>query len=128
MLTYADRPWTKNYDDHVPASLEPYPDKVVHDYISETATQTPNAPALITTSKVPLLGRMDTHMTYRELDDASNAMAASLVDMGLKKGDRVAIVMPNTVAFAVSYWGILKAGGIVSATNPTYPEIGRAHV
>jgi long-chain acyl-CoA synthetase len=121
MATYTDRPWTKNYDEHVPASLEPYPDKVAHDYISETAAKKPNATALLTSSKVPVLGRLDTRVTYRELDEASNALAAGLVDMGLKKGDRVAIVMPNMVAFAVSYWGILKAGGVVSATNPTYP-------
>lgn len=121
MASYADRPWTNNYDEHVPASLEPYPDKVVHEYLTETAAKTPNATALITTSKVPLLGRLDTHMTYRELENSSNALAAGLVDMGLKKGDRVAIVMPNSVAFGVSYWAILKAGGVVAATNPTYP-------
>src|SRR5690606_17385051 len=46
---------------------------------------------------------------------------SALVELGLKKGDRVAIVMPNTVAFAIAYWAILKAGGVVSATNPTYP-------
>lgn len=121
MVSYADRPWTKHYDEHVPASLEPYPNKVIHEYITEMAQKQPDATALITTSKLPLLGRQDTRMTYRELDVASDTMAAALVDIGLKKGDRVAIVMPNTVAFAIAYWAILKAGGVVAATNPTYP-------
>ncbi len=121
MVTYADRPWTKNYDDFVPASLEPYPDKVLHDYLSESATKYADKTALITTAKIPVLGRQDTRVTYKELESYSNAMASALVELGLKKGDRVAIVMPNTVAFAISYWAILKAGGVVAGTNPTYP-------
>lgn len=121
MVTYAERPWTKYYDEHVPPSLEPYPDKVLHDYLSESAKKHPNKTALITTAKLPVLGRMDTKVTYAELEAYSNAMASALVELGLKKGDRVAIVMPNTVAFAIAYWAILKAGGVVSATNPTYP-------
>ena len=121
MVTYAERPWTKYYDEHVPASLEPYPTKVLHDYLPETAKKYPNRTALITTAKLPVLGRIDTKVTYAELETHSNAMASALVELGLKKGDRVAIVMPNTVAFAIAYWAILKAGGVVSATNPTYP-------
>ena len=39
----------------------------------------------------------------------------------LREGDRVALVMPNVAAFVISYYGILKAGGVVAATNPTYP-------
>src|SRR5690606_32231149 len=42
--------------------------------------------------------------------------------MGLKKGDRVAVVMPNIAAFVISFYAIMKAGGVVAATNPTYPE------
>ncbi|MGJ3241028.1 MAG: AMP-binding protein [Anaerolineae bacterium] len=121
MVTYAERPWTKNYDAHVPASLEPYPDKVLHDYLTDSAQRHPHKTALITTAKVPVIGRQDTHMTYGELESHANAMAAALVELGLQKGDRVAIVMPNTAAFAIAYWAILKAGGVVAATNPTYP-------
>lgn len=121
MVTYAERPWTKHYDAHVPASLEPYPTKVLHDYLPEVAAKRPNSPALITSAKLPVLGRVDSHVTYAQLESQSNALAAALVDMGLKKGDRVAIVMPNTASFAISYWAILKAGGVVAATNPTYP-------
>jgi long-chain acyl-CoA synthetase len=48
-------------------------------------------------------------------------MAAALVEMGVKKGDRVGIFMPNTPQFIIAYFGILKAGGVVVAVNPTYP-------
>jgi long-chain acyl-CoA synthetase len=68
-----------------------------------------------------VLGHQARTVTYGELDRWSDALAAGLIDMGLKKGDRVAIVLPNCVAFAISYYGTLKAGGVVAATNPTYP-------
>lgn len=121
MVTYADRPWTKHYDDYVPASLAPYPDDVLPDYLDRAAQTIPDKVALITTAKLPIVGRQDSRMTYRELKAQADALAAALVAMGLKKGDRVAVVMPNTAAFAISYFAILKAGGVVAATNPTYP-------
>jgi long-chain acyl-CoA synthetase len=121
MVTYADRPWTKKYDPGVPTSLEPYPDVTVHSFLQEAAKKTPNNSALISSAHLPLLGRVSSSVSYQELDQYSDALAAGLVDMGLKKGDRVALVMPNIAAFVISYYGVLKAGGVVAATNPTYP-------
>ncbi len=121
MVTYADRPWTKHYDDFVPESLAPYPDKLIHDYLPESAAKYPDRAALISTVKLPLIGRQDKRMTYRELDQASDALAAALVAQGLNAGDRVALIMPNTIQFAISYFAVLKAGGVVTGTNPTYP-------
>jgi long-chain acyl-CoA synthetase len=121
MVTYADRPWKKNYDPGVPVSLEPYPNVTVHSFLQEAAKKTPNNPALISSAHLPLLGRVSSSVSYQELDQYSDALAAGLIDMGLKKGDRVALVMPNIAAFVISYYGVLKAGGVVAATNPTYP-------
>ncbi|RMG73769.1 MAG: long-chain fatty acid--CoA ligase [Chloroflexi bacterium] len=118
---YDKRPWVKRYDSHVPASLAPYPEHPLHDFLTQTAQEAPERPALITTAKLPILGRKSSFLSYAELDRYSDAMAAALIDLGLKKGDRVVIVMPNCVAFAISYYAILKAGGVVAATNPTYP-------
>lgn len=123
MTTYADRPWTKYYDPHVPKSLLPYPEQAMHDFLRRSAQRHPYLPVLLTTAKLPLLGRQTAHITYAELDALSDALAAGLVAHGLQKGDRVAVVMPNCTAFAISYFGILKAGGVVAATNPTYPPI-----
>src|SRR5688572_274278 len=119
-ITYSDRPWVKSYDKGVPGNLT-YPKVPLHQFLQDTAKRIPNNTALITTAKVPLLGRRASELTYSELERASDSIAAALVDMGLKKGDRVAIVMPNCVAFAMCFFGILKAGGVVAATNPTYP-------
>ncbi|HMV98224.1 MAG TPA: long-chain fatty acid--CoA ligase, partial [Anaerolineales bacterium] len=60
-------------------------------------------------------------ISYREMNALTDHMAAALVEMGVKKGDRVGIFMPNTPQFVIAYYGILKAGGAVVAVNPTYP-------
>jgi len=119
-VTYADRPWTKSYDDGVPDTLT-YPEVPLHQFLTDSARRFPNVTALISTARIPVFGRLSNSMTYAELERASDALAAALVDMGVKKGDRVAVVMPNSAAFVISFYGILKAGGVVAATNPTYP-------
>jgi long-chain acyl-CoA synthetase len=121
MATYLERPWTKNYDTGVPASLEPYPPKPIHQFLTESAQQHPDRVALIVPAKLPLLGSQSRILTYRELDAESDALAVGLIAMGLKKGDRVAVILPNSASFAIAYFAILKAGGVVAATNPTYP-------
>ncbi len=121
MTTYAERPWTNNYDPDVPISLEPYPEIPLHQFLSDSAKKAPASIALITPAKVPLLGYLSQNVTYNQLDQWSDALAVGLMDMGIKKGDRVALILPNCVAMAISYFGVLKAGGIVAATNPTYP-------
>lgn len=120
-VTYADRPWLKNYDPGLPPNLN-YPDFPLHHFLEETAKRVPNNPALVTSARLPLLGRIGTHITYQQLNAAADALAAALVDMGLHKGDRVAIVMPNCTAFGIAFFAVLKAGGVVVATNPTYPD------
>ncbi len=121
MNIYDERPWLKNYDAGVPKSLEPYPSKPLHHYLSESAQKSPNQTAIITPAAIPVLGFQSNILTYQELDSASDALATGLINMGLKKGDRVALILPNSTAFAISYFGILKAGGVVAAANPTYP-------
>jgi long-chain acyl-CoA synthetase len=120
MVTYADKPWVKSYDPGVPANLN-YPPVPLYQFLVDSAKRAPNDTALITSARLPVLGRQAANFTYAQLDQSSDALAAALVDMGVKKGDRVAIVMPNCVAFAISFFAILKAGGVVAATNPTYP-------
>lgn len=127
MTVYDSRPWTKQYDEHIPESMAPYPEHGTHEFLTRTAQRIPHNVALITTVKLPVVGRISRDVTYQQLDQYSDALASALVDMGLKKGDRVAIVMPNCVAFAISYYAALKAGGVVAATNPTYPASKMAY-
>lgn len=125
-ITYADKPWVKTYDEGMPESID-YPNVPLHQFLSDATKKFSNKAALITTAMLPIIGRLSSETTYSELHRASDSLAAALVDIGLKKGDRVAIVMPNCVAFAISFFAILKAGGVVAATNPTYPAEKMAH-
>lgn len=121
MSIYDEKPWLKHYDPGVKPTLEPYPDVPLQHFLQETAKAHPERPALITDAVLPVIKHAPAVMTYGELDAQSDALACALIGLGLKKGDTVALVMPNVAQFAVSYYGVLKAGGVVAATNPTYP-------
>ncbi len=127
MINYKDRPWTKSYDPGVPASLEPYPDYPLYELLRQNAQKFSNRTLTLSSAVLPLAGRLKNTLTYREVDMLSDALAAGLVDMGLKKGDRVSLVMPNIAQFVISFYGVLKAGGVVAAVNPTYPPKRVAH-
>ncbi|WKZ35544.1 MAG: long-chain fatty acid--CoA ligase [Anaerolineales bacterium] len=107
--------WQKNYDRGVPFTIE-YPKAPLFYFLEEAARKYPDRACTIFKGAV---------VTYKEMNEISDRVAAALVDMGLKKGDRVGIFMPNTPQFVMVYYGILKAGGAVVATNPLYtpPEI-----
>ncbi|HEX2909071.1 MAG TPA: class I adenylate-forming enzyme family protein [Phototrophicaceae bacterium] len=121
MVEYDEHPWTQRYDPNVPPSLAPYPDITVQSFLEEAARKAPDSPALVSSAHLPVVGRQASTLTYAELDRLSTSLAAALINLGLKTGDRVALVMPNVAAFVISYYGILKAGGVVAAVNPTYP-------
>jgi len=57
-------------------------------------------------------------MPYRELDEASARVAGLLRERGLEPGDRVGVMLPNTPEFAVTYYGVLRTGGVVVPMNP----------
>src|SRR5512141_2885256 len=116
----SDKPWLKCYDAGVPASLRPYPEAPLQKFLEDSATKYPDHVAIH--FKPSHQGFAKSKLTYRELNDLSDRMAAALADLGVKKGDRVAIFMPNIPQFIITFYGILKAGGVVVASNPTYTE------
>ena len=103
--------WQKNYDKGVPTTIE-YPKAPLFHFLEEAARKYPDRACTIFKGAV---------ISYREMNALTDHMAAALVDMGVKKGDRVGIFMPNLPQFVVAYFGILKAGAVVVAVNPTYP-------
>ena len=111
-LTYADKPWTKSYDKGVPATID-VPNHPIHHFLEDGAQRVPNNTALIFKVK---------EISYAELNQTADAIAAALAANGFKKGDRAVLYMPNLPQFVMIYYGVLKAGGIVIATNPLYTE------
>ncbi len=126
-MQYSDKPWIKHYDPGVPATLQPYPAQPLYQFLRDTAKRSPDAVAALSSAHLPLFGRKKAELTYRQLDDLSDALAVALGEMGVKKGDRVAIVMPNCAQFVIAFYAILKSGAIVCATNPTYPANKMQH-
>ena len=94
-------------------SLAPYPVMPVQDLLRRTAERLPDKTAVIDGDRT---------YTYRQLEDLSDRFAASLASGGLAIGDRVGVFAPNCVEFAISFFGILKAGGVVSTINSSYIE------
>jgi len=105
-----ERPWFKHYDKGVPYHID-YPEIPLFELLEESARKYPNAPCTIFKGAV---------ITYKEISELTDRLAGALADLGVKKGDRVGIFMPNTPQFVIAYFGILKAGGVVVATNPLY--------
>jgi long-chain acyl-CoA synthetase len=70
----------------------------------------------------PCISYQGRTMTYEEVDELSSRFAAGLVNLGLKRGDRVAVFLPNIPQFVISYFGTLRAGGIVVPCSPLYKE------
>ncbi|HEY5731311.1 MAG TPA: AMP-binding protein, partial [Anaerolineales bacterium] len=110
-----DKPWFASYDKGVPQTFE-IPQVPLFHFLEEAARKYPDRACTIFKGAV---------ISFKEINAVSDSIAAALVDMGVKKGDRVGIFMPNTPQFVMTYFGILKAGGVVVATNPLYtpPEI-----
>lgn len=105
-----EHPWFSHYDDGVPRHVE-YPAFPVQRLLEETARKYPNTACTIFKGQ---------RISYRKMDRITDRLAAGLAKLGVKKGDRVGLFLPNSPQFAVAFFGVLKAGGVVVATNPLY--------
>jgi long-chain acyl-CoA synthetase len=110
-----EKVWLKHYDSGVPHTID-YPSTTLHGLLEETARKFPEKPAIIFPGALGDAYRLN----YRQLNKLVDRFANALMRLGVKKGDRVALLMPNSPQFVISYYATLKAGGIVVATNPLY--------
>ena len=115
-----NKPWVKQYNQGVPESLKPYPEHPLHTFLEQTAARYADKVAIH--FKPSHQGFAKSSLTYAQLNELSDRMAAALADRGVKKGDRATIFMPNIPQFVIAFYGILKAGGVVVASNPLYTE------
>lgn len=115
---YDARPWTAHYGEHVRADIPEPLFRTLFELLANGCLRFGNQK--ITTC---LPNGFERSITYNDLDRLSDHFAAWLrFDFGLRRGDRVAIQMPNCLAFPVALFGVIKAGGIAVNTNPLYTE------
>ncbi len=105
-----DRPWYRFYDEHVPRSLD-YPEIPVYEILDESARRYPDRVLSIFFGK---------EITYGKMKDLSDRFAYSLMSLGVGPGKNVAMLLPNSPAFLISYYGILKTGASAVPLNPLY--------
>jgi long-chain acyl-CoA synthetase len=105
--------WFKHYDKDVPHTLMPYPDRTLIDVLAESARRSPTHPALLFQGAT---------MSYGRLEKLSTTLAGALIELGIKPGDRVALLLPNCPQIILSFFGVWKAGGMVVPLNPLYIE------
>ena len=105
--------WLANYDEGVPASLAPYPERDLTDYLREAAARWPDRPALLFKGST---------VSYLELEEKSDALASAFLHAGVVSGERVAICLPNCPQFLITEFAAWKIGAIACPFNPLYSE------
>ncbi len=113
------RPWLDQYPRSVPADIDPAAFESLADLLVSCCGRFADLPAY---------DSMGTVLSFRELDEASRAFAAWLrADAQLRRGDRVALMMPNLLQYPVAMFGVLRAGMVVVNVNPLYTPRELAH-
>lgn len=105
-----DKPWLKFYEPHVPEHID-YPKKTIVEAMEETSKKYADDTLIIF---------KDRKLTYREVYALTQQFAAALQKLGVGKGDRVAIHLPNAPQFLITYYAVLQIGAIVVPCNPVY--------
>ncbi|GLT15720.1 long-chain-fatty-acid--CoA ligase FadD [Vibrio algivorus] len=107
-----EKPWLKRYPENVPETINPDQYSSLIDMFEQSVQKFADQPAFMNMGSV---------MTFRKLEERSRAFAAYLQnDLKLKKGDRVALMMPNVLQYPIALFGILRAGMIAVNVNPLY--------
>ena len=117
MAAYDARPWLSSYAAEVPAGYD-FPDVALTRFLDDSAESFPTNLALV------FLGRT---MTYAQLRTDVDRFAGALAGLGVTKGDRVAVVLPNCPQYVITFYAILRLGAVVVAHNPLYTASEMGH-
>jgi len=112
-----DRPWLSSYDEGVPKTLE-YPEKTLPEILETMAERFPDK---------PFIHYYGTTLTYRQVNGLVDRFAGLLKKEGIKPGDRVALYLPNCPPCVIAFFGVLRAGAILTQLNPLYSAHETAH-
>jgi long-chain acyl-CoA synthetase len=107
---YAARPWRKHYDYWVRPTMT-YPGRPLYEILATTAVEIPDAPA------TAFLGAT---LTFQDIKTRCDRLAAALAGLGVGKGDRVAVMLPNCPQYVFAAFAILRLGAVVVNVNPIY--------
>jgi len=113
-----NRVWLKSYAAGVPHSLAPEADQSLFDVLDDAAQRFPERPAIAFLRK---------HLTYHQLLDSVERFSAALASMGVEKGDRVGLILPNCPQYVIAYYASLRLGAIVVGNNPQYTQRELGH-
>jgi long-chain acyl-CoA synthetase len=116
------RPWLASYPPDVPHSLAPYPERPVWSLLEEAARKFPDSPAVV----FPV-APMSKSLSYRQLVEEAERFAGALAQMGIRKGDRVGLVLPNCPQFVVAFYAIQRLGAVAVGNNPLYTKRELTH-
>src|SRR2546427_6600300 len=111
------RPWVRHYEQGVPAQLD-IPDRPLTWLLDQTVSHHAGHTAFI---------YYGTKLSYAQLSSLANRFATGLQKLGIQKGDRVAMALPNIPQFPIAFYGALRAGAVVVPTNPLYTEREMQH-
>ncbi len=109
---YADKRWLKFYDKGVPTHID-YPEIPLYEFLDRAAKDFGSRTAIYFLKR---------RISYKEFKDIADRLATALANLGVKKGDIVAIIMPNFPQFLFSYYGIMKAGATVTTCSTLLTE------
>jgi len=109
---YLEKPWLAHYEAGVPESLQ-YEEICLPDILERSTREFPDNMALLFQGYT---------VSFRELNEMVNRFATCLTDQGIRKGDSVAILLPNTIPCVVAYYATLKIGAVVVMNNPLYAD------
>jgi long-chain acyl-CoA synthetase len=108
-----EKPWYKSYAKGIPRQVE-YERTPMPAALARTAREFPDKTALVF---------IDSKISYRQLDELANRFAHALIDMGVKPGDKVAMLMPNMPQLVAAVYGAWRAGAVVVMNNPLYTDV-----
>ncbi|MCF8053960.1 MAG: long-chain fatty acid--CoA ligase [Deltaproteobacteria bacterium] len=114
---YLSKPWLKSYEPGVPEKMD-FRKVCVSEFLEETTAKFPTNDALVFQGY---------KMNFQEMNDMVNSFAAKLTEFGIKKGDAVAILLPNSVPCVIAFYATLRIGAIVVMNNPLYSDVELEH-
>jgi long-chain acyl-CoA synthetase len=123
-----EKPWLAHYEKGVPHTLS-YPSQTLNDLLQNAARTYADKPATNFVLRYLLGGRYTVggKLTYKQLNEYVDRMATALYQLGVRKGERVAVMLPNSPHYLITFFAVIRIGAIVVNVNPTYTSREIAH-